>query len=227
MVSGYPAAGLPYFSVCAKSPLTNAIGEARAEGTWGIALKRSGFDAIAIRGRPSGPCGLLIEDGRPRIFDASEAWGMTVGEATDWAEARFGADAAVATIGPAGERRVRYASVVSSRCHQARRMGMGAVMGSKNLKMVVIRGGSLPPLADPAALDAITAAYARLDRGQRPDPLPEGASRLDGLDPPAGRCIPRCRELPGSLRSITSMPIGAEEFGKHYKGTSACPGMSQ
>jgi aldehyde:ferredoxin oxidoreductase len=223
VVSGYPAAGLPYFSVCAKSPLTNAIGEARAEGTWGIALKRSGFDAIAFAGASSGPCGLLIEDGRPRIFAASEAWGMTVGEATDWAEARFGADAAVATIGPAGERRVRYASVVSSRCHQARRMGMGAVMGSKNLKMVVIRGGSLPPLADPAALDAITAAYADsiedndLTRFQKEPP---GWMAWIHLLADASLDVENYRA--SAFDHVDS--YRAEEFGKYYKGTSACPG---
>lgn len=160
VVAGYPAAGLPYVSVCAKSPLTQAMGETRAEGPWGVAFKASGYDALVIQGAAETPTGLLIDDGRASLFDARPAWGMNVGEATDWAEGRFGSDCAVAAIGPAGERRVRYASIVMSRCHQARRMGMGAVMGSKNLKMIVVRGGTRPPLADPAAVDEITRRYA-------------------------------------------------------------------
>jgi aldehyde:ferredoxin oxidoreductase len=223
VISGYPAAGLPYFSVCAKSPLTNAIGETRAEGPFGIALKGCGYDALIVRGIAPSACGLLVDQGRASVFDASEAWGMDVGEATDWAESRFGPDVAVAAIGPAGERLVRYASIVSSRCHQARRMGMGAVMGSKRLKMLVIRGGGLPPVADQAAVDAITAAYARsigandLTRFQKEPP---GWMAWIHLLAAASLDVENFRA--STFQHVDA--YRAEAFEAHYRGPSPCPG---
>ena len=223
VICGYPAAGLPYFTVCAKSPLTGGIGESRAEGPFGIALKRSGFDALVFRGISAEPCGLLVENGQPRIFDASQTWGMTVGEATDWAEERFGPDIAVAAIGPAGERLVRYASIVSSRCHQARRMGMGAVMGSKQLKLLVIRGGDRPPVADQAAVDAITAAYAGAIAGNdltRWQKEPPGWMAWIHLLADASLDVENYRR--SSFAHVDA--YGADAFMEHYRGPSPCPG---
>jgi len=223
VIAGYPAAGLPYFSVCAKSPLTGGIGETRAEGPWGIALKRSGYDALVLHGAATVPSGLLIDDGVASVFDATEAWGMTVGEATDWAESHFGSDVAVAAIGPAGEGLVRYASIVSARCHQARRMGMGAVMGSKRLKMVVLRGGTLPKVADQAAVDAISATYARsietndLTRFQKEPP---GWMAWIHLLADASLDVENFR----SSRFEHVDAYGEADFAEHFAGVSACPG---
>ncbi len=161
VVAGYPAAGLVRFVINAKSPLTNGIGEARCEGRWAVALKKSGFDAIVVRGAAAAPTGLLIDDGAISFFDAGNVWGSTVGECTDALEQQFGADIDVAAIGPAGENKVRFASVVSGRTHMAHRMGMGAVMGAKGLKAIVLRGGSLPPIADPPAVAQINAKFER------------------------------------------------------------------
>ena len=159
-VSGYPLAGMVRHVVCAKSPLTEGIGEARVEGPWGIALKRTGYDALVFHGAADRPTGLLIDDGAVTLFDASPQWGLTTGEATDALEERFGSDAAIAAIGPAGENRVRFASIVSGRTHQAHRLGMGAVMGSKYLKAIVLKGGTAPPLADEATCQRISAEFA-------------------------------------------------------------------
>ncbi|MCC6580205.1 MAG: hypothetical protein IT440_07155 [Phycisphaeraceae bacterium] len=163
VMAGYPAAGLPRFTVCAKSPLTGGIGESRCEGPWGIALKQSGFDAIILTGQADRPVVLTLDNGLPRLVDAMDLWGKTIGETCDALERQFGADLHIAAIGPAGERRVRFASIVADRCFQAQRMGLGAVMGAKQLKAIVLRGGALPPLADPARVAAITEDFtARL-----------------------------------------------------------------
>ena len=160
VLGGFPLPGLARHVVCAKSPLTNGIGETRVEGPFSADLKRSGFDALVFHGAADRPTGVLVEDGRASFFDASDLRGLPTNEATDRLEARFGSGTGVAVIGPAGENLVRFASIVSHRTHQAQRMGMGAVMGSKRLKALVIRGGTVPPLADPATCERIGAEFA-------------------------------------------------------------------
>lgn len=223
VIAGYPAAGLPYFSVCAKSPLTGGIGETRAEGPWGIALKQSGYDALIFQGVAGKPAGLLIEDGEVSLFDASLAWGMTVGEATDWAEERFGKGCSVAAIGQAGENRVRYASIVTNRCHQARRMGMGAVMGSKNLKLIVLKGGAPPPVADQHRVDFVTAHYTESIRSNdltRWQQEPPGWMAWIHLLAAASLDVENYRKS-----SFTHVENYREAvFQQFYKGHSACPG---
>ena len=152
VAAGYPAAGLVRYIVTTKSPLTNGIAETRAEGRFAVSLKQSGYDAIVIHGAAKQPTGLLIENGVVSLFDARAEWGSSVGACTDTLEARFGNDIDVAAIGPAGEHQVRYANIISSRTHQAQRHGVGAVMGSKKLKAIVIKGGTLPPVAHPDTL---------------------------------------------------------------------------
>ena len=160
VVSGYPLAGMVRHVVCAKSPLTGGIGETRVEGPWGIALKRTGYDALVLHGAADRPTGLLIDDGAATFFDAAPEWGLTTDKATDTLEDRFGSDAEIAAIGPAGENVVRFASIVSCRTHPAPRMGMGAVMGAKKLKAIVLKGGEAPPLADEATCQRISAEFA-------------------------------------------------------------------
>ena len=160
VVSGYPLAGLVRHVVSAKSPLTGGIGEARVEGPWGLALKRTGYDALVFHGAADRPAGLLIEDGAAAVFDAGRQWRRTTGQATDDLEHRFGSDAQIAVIGPAGENLVRFASILCGRTHQAQRMGLGAVMGAKKLKAIVLKGGAAPPLADESICRRISAAFA-------------------------------------------------------------------
>lgn len=161
VIAGYPAAGLVRYIVTAKSPLTNGIGETRCEGPWAVSLKRSGYDAIIFHGAAETPTGMMIDGGDVSFFEATDLWGKTVGESTDALEAKFGKDIDVAAIGNAGENLVRFASIVSSRTHQAQRMGLGAVMGAKKLKAIVLRGGELPTIADPAIYDRVNTNFAR------------------------------------------------------------------
>lgn len=160
VVAGHPYAGLVRFTVAAKSPLTGGIGETRSEGPFAVALKATGADAIVIQGRASEPVVLAMLDGQVSLMPVPELWGATTGEATEALRNRFGSDAHVLAIGPAGEHLVRYASMVSDRNHQAPRMGMGAVAGSKRLKAIVISGGSLPEVADPGRCAELTRLYA-------------------------------------------------------------------
>ena len=161
VVAGYPAAGLPRFSVCTKSPLTSGIGEGRCEGPWAIALKESGFDAVVCHGVADRPVSVLIDSGMVSFRDARPLWGTTTGTATDQLQEVFGPNSHVAAIGPAGENKVRFASIVTDRTHQVGRSGVGAVMGSKNLKAIVLRGGSLPPLAKSDVVATMTEAFGR------------------------------------------------------------------
>ena len=159
VVAGQPFAGLARFTAAAKSPLTGGIGETRCEGPFSGALKSSGFDAIIVSGASDTPVTLCIEGGNARLAEASELWGKATARAFDDLEGQFGSDASAAVIGPAGENLVRYASIVVDRNFQASRMGMGAVMGSKRLKAVVVKGGELPAVADAPACEGLTKSY--------------------------------------------------------------------
>lgn len=224
VVAGYPAAGLVRYTVSAKSPLTNGVGETRCEGSWAVSLKKSGFDALVLRGAAETPAGLLIDGGIVSVFDATALWGKTVGESVDALEARFGGDIDVATIGVAGENLVRFASIVSSRTHQAQRMGMGAVMGSKNLKAIVLRGGKLPPVADREAFDRINANFARdipgntLSNWQKELPGFAAWVHLHGLDAALDTENFRTATFPGveAYREENWLPL--------YGGVAPCPG---
>lgn len=159
ILSGYDAPGLARFVICGKSPVTDGFAEARCEGPFAAALKKSGFDGLVIYGTSVHPVILVIEDGKPRLEDASALWGKTVSQCDEAIQQRYpGAHTAI--IGPAGENRVRFANVVCDRCHQASRVGIGAVMGSKKIKAVVLVGGQLPPAADPNRIRQIGEWYA-------------------------------------------------------------------
>lgn len=160
VVAGHLAVGLPRCAVVAKSPLTGGIGEARVTGPFGPGLRAAGVDGIIVRGRAEVPVYLLVEDGLGRVVDASELWGTDTGLVTDVLKDRHGEQARVAVIGPAGERLVRFAGIVTERTHPAARMGLGAVMGAKQLKAVVVVPGTPSPPHDLGALAEITAGYA-------------------------------------------------------------------
>ena len=164
VVAGHPYAGLARFTTAAKSPLTGGIGETRTEGPWGIALKATGADAIVITGQAEEPTALVVENGAVRFIPVPDLWGQTVGATTDALVARFGAESHVAAIGPAGENQVRFASIVTDRSYQAARMGMGAVMGAKRLKAIVLRPGVASSRLRPHSFGAIDRRLRPPDR---------------------------------------------------------------
>jgi len=142
--------------MAARSPLTGYWGESNAGGHGGPELKRAGFDSIAIIGRAKKPVYLWVHDGEAEIRDASHLWGQGILKTTDMIREELGdKKVSVAAIGPAGENLVRYACVINDKHGVFGRTGMGAVMGSKNLKAVAIRGTMKPPIARPDELDKV------------------------------------------------------------------------
>lgn len=111
-ISGHPFPGSGRNSVGAKSPLSGGYGESEAGGFWGAELKKCGYDAVVVKGNSEQPVYLWIKDGRPEIRDARRIWGMDVGEAEKEIRKELQDDRIrTATIGPAGEKLVRYASI--------------------------------------------------------------------------------------------------------------------
>lgn len=155
-LTGVPAGGCGRHSVGAKSPLTGGFGEADSGGYWGAELKMAGFDAVIFEGRAEKPVYLFIKDGEASLKDAGHLWGMKALECQiAIREELADLNIKVAQIGPAGENLVRFASVMNDLDAAAGRTGMGAVMGSKNLKAIACRGTRHLPLAEPEAVREI------------------------------------------------------------------------
>ena len=155
-VTGVPIAGSGRNSVGAKSPLTNGYGDAEVGGYWGAELKHAGYDAIIVEGKSEDPVYLWIKDGKAEIKDAKHLWGKTTGECQKLIQEELGDEhIRVAQIGLAGEKLVRYACIINDLSHAAGRTGMGAVMGSKNLKAVAVRGHSKVALSEPGVVSSL------------------------------------------------------------------------
>lgn len=148
----------------AKSPLTGLWGDAAFGGRFGEQLKRAGFDALIIEGAAERPVFLWIHDDQVEIADAGDLWGLETGSAQDCILAQTDPRAVVVGIGPAGENGVRYASLLSELRFSASRTGLGAVMGSKRLKGVAVRGTGRVEVAERAALLALTRQVNRAIR---------------------------------------------------------------
>ncbi|MFX1377732.1 MAG: aldehyde ferredoxin oxidoreductase family protein [Promethearchaeota archaeon] len=139
--SNVPTSGR--FVVCAKSPLTGIWGESNCGGFFGSELKKAGYDGIIIKGASNKPVYLEITDNNVKIKDATDLWGMGIFETSKKIKAIMGSKLTrVACIGQAGENLVKYA-IIGSEDKAAGRTGMGAVMGSKKLKAIAVRGAKM------------------------------------------------------------------------------------
>ena len=168
VLTGAPISGQSRLTAVARSPLTGAIGDAQSGGFWPAEFKFSGFDAVILYGRAENPVYLWIHDGETELRDAQHLWGKITGEVDDILHQELGDNKIeILQCGPAGEKGVRFAALISMSNRANGRTGMGAVMGSKNLKAIAVRGKMRPSLADGKALNAI----AR-----------RGASELDDSD---------------------------------------------
>jgi len=156
VLTGAPVGTVCRYTVAAKSPLTGAYGESEAGGFFGPELKFAGFDAIVIKGRADKPVYLSIVNGQVEIREAAHIWGKVTGDTQDLIREELGLkNARVLTIGPAGENLVRYACILNELGHANGRTGMGAVMGSKNLKAIVVKGNEKPTFANPKKVQEI------------------------------------------------------------------------
>lgn len=153
LLTGTAAPSVPRFTVCAKSPLTGALGRSEAGGWWGPELKLAGFDAVVVRGRAEKPVYLWINQGKVEIRDAEHVWGKETGTVERIIKDELQDNLVrIAQIGPAGENQVKYAAIVNELVHFNGRSGLGAVMGSKNLKAIAVRGNTKVSAAHPDKL---------------------------------------------------------------------------
>ncbi|MGE5312087.1 MAG: aldehyde ferredoxin oxidoreductase family protein, partial [Nitrospirota bacterium] len=136
------------YMVTTKSPLTGAVTCSNSGGRFPAELKRAGFDMIILQGRASEPLYLWIDQGRAELRPAKHLWGRTTHETDAALREETHAEARTTCIGPAGERLVRFAAIMNDKDRAAGRSGVGAVMGSKKLKAVVVRGTGEVPLYD-------------------------------------------------------------------------------
>ena len=161
-----PFPGSGKFIVVTKSPATGSFFDSHSSGLLASALRFAGYDILYLTGRAPQPSYLWIEDGRVEVRPADGLWGLDAFEAESRLRDLHGHhDVGVVVIGPAGENRVKFASIGSDYYRHAARGGVGAVMGSKNLKAVVVRGTGGVPLADPKRVMALQARQIEKVRG--------------------------------------------------------------
>jgi len=146
--------------VCGKSPLTGFWGEAHVGGHFGANLKFSGFDGVLVKGRSDEPAIIHIKDGVPEIGSAIELWGMKTGDVQQFLRNRLGR-VRIACIGPAGEKLVKFASIMTDE-RAAARCGLGAVMGSKNLKAITVAGSQRVEVVDPEGFTSLARESSKL-----------------------------------------------------------------
>lgn len=141
LLTGAPLSTATRFTAVARSPLTGAFGESEAGGFWGPELKMAGWDAIVVTGRAERPVYLWVHDGQAEIRDAAHLWGREPEEVQETIRRDLNDKMIrILQIGLGGEKLVRYAALTNELRHYNGRTGMGAVMGSKNLKAIAVRG---------------------------------------------------------------------------------------
>jgi aldehyde:ferredoxin oxidoreductase len=138
------------YMVVTKSPLTGLVASSNSGGFFPAELKKTGFDAIILKGKSPKPVYLYVHDGQAELKDAANLWGKTIAQTEEAIVAELGdKKIRIASIGPAGEKLSLISAIMNDRYRAAGRSGVGAVMGSKNLKAVVLRGRLDVPIADP------------------------------------------------------------------------------
>jgi len=152
-------------SIITKSPVTGFTNiTSRCNGYFGPRLKFSGFDALVVEGASESPVLLFIDNGTPKLIDASDIWGMGVWKCHEAIIERLGNPrVSIDCIGPAGENGVRIASVISDKYHVAARGGVGAVMGSKKLKAIAVFGTQKIPVSDIARFEEKSKLWRKMN----------------------------------------------------------------
>ncbi len=155
LLTGAPISGQSRLCANARSPLTDGIGDAQAGGFFPAEMRFAGFDGLVVRGRAARPVYLWLHNGQAEMRPAEHLWGKTTSQVDDLIKAELKDDKVeIAQCGPAGEKLVRLAAIINMANRANGRTGLGAVMGSKNLKAVVVRGESKRlPWADPRRIN--------------------------------------------------------------------------
>ena len=157
-----------YHVVCSKSPQTGTVGSGNSGGNWGPYLKFAGYDAVVVRGISKEPVYLSIVNGKAELVKAPEIWGMTVHAVTDELTERTGdpKKTSVACIGPAGENLIPFAGIMNDKYRTAGRTGLGAVMGSKKLKAIVVSGNKRVRACKPRTPERESCRFHEKNKGK-------------------------------------------------------------
>lgn len=170
IIAGAPLSGAGRHAIGAKSPLTEGFAEADAGGHWGAELKHARLDGIVVKGKAKNPAYLWVHDGEAEILDASDLWGLDTGECQAKIREKHGDKLVkVACIGKGAEKLVRYACIMNDNRDAAGRTGTGAVMGSKNLKAIAVRGKGQTPVEDSARIRELATGLAKSISGMEKD----------------------------------------------------------
>lgn len=210
-VNGTRAFNSDRFDVVSKSPLTGIFAEANCGGYWGAKFKRCGYDALVVTGKADSPVYIYIDDNDVGIRDAGKYWGKDTFETTEMFKKDLGKDVKAAVIGPAGEKLVKYGCLISDGKHgrATGRCGLGAVMGSKNLKAVVVNGTKKVEIADEDGMSELMKKLGPLMK-DGPEALRMGGTSV-GLD---------------FCESIGNHPVRNWYEGEWKEGASKLTGMT-
>ncbi len=233
--TGAPFSGR--MDVVAQSPLTGLLGLTNTGGGCGVEIKKAGYDALVVRNISAKPVYIYINNSRVEIRDAGNIWGKDVWETTRWLKDELagspGKEVKVMAIGPAGENLVRFAAIIEEFYHAAARCGLGAVMGSKKLKAVVVRGTGTVAVADPAGFrQAVRDVLDRSRNGWHPGARIALQGRRTFVSLPtlrgkyeqgtlAGKNFQASR-LPGWLENNT-LDSAKKYITREYASCPACP----
>ncbi len=173
-LSGTPTPTGGRYMVITKSPLTDTIASSNSGGRWGAELKFAGYDMIILEGKSDTPVYIDIQDDQVEIKNADHLWGQVVSKTTELLNKEVGEKSKILTIGPAGEKLSRIASVMNDVDRAAGRSGVGAVMGSKNVKAISVRGTTKPEVHDKEALKEVVSTMNKQikDNGVTGEGLP-------------------------------------------------------
>ncbi|MBC8160246.1 MAG: aldehyde ferredoxin oxidoreductase [Roseiflexaceae bacterium] len=160
-LSGAGIAATGGFVASTRSPLTGAIAHSWAQGSWGGALRRAGFDMVIVDGRSETWCVVVIDAGRATIEPADDLVGLDTRATEQRLRERLGEGTSVLCVGPAGEAGVAYAAIVAEGRYMAEPAGTGAVMAAKRIKAIAVRGGAVRPLHDAAKVQLVSAGIER------------------------------------------------------------------
>ncbi len=221
-------AGIPSgdrFSLSTISPLTGTVMDTNSGGRLGRAMKRGGVDVLIMSGRFETPGVVVIQDGSVTFQEAEDLWGCTVPETNSRLSEKYGRDAGLAVIGPAGENGVRYASIMTERMRAMGRGGAGAVMGTRNVKALVVKGTGKVPVHDP---DRLKRVLEESNRWLRAHPVTSKALPTLGT-PMMVRICARAGIFPvrnfKSVAPSEDLPYSGEELAARFTvGSAGCTG---
>jgi len=172
-LTGTPTLFGSRYMVVGKSPLTGTWGDANSGGDFGPHLKFAGFDAVFFSGASEKPVYLFLKDGKVEIKNAGHLWGKDTNETEDLLQKELGEQVKVACIGPAGEKLSLISAIINNKGRAAARSGLGALMGAKNLKAVVVEGAIKVPLADEGKVNELRKMHLPTLEGSLYDMLKE------------------------------------------------------